>query len=167
MSTSVGGEAPRDEVLEAGEEDAVEQEAGQSAARMPANGSQLSTNFRLSEFHCKDGTPVPAAAIPALTSLCEEVLQPLRDRFGAGRVVSGYRTRSYNDRLRERGSGVAMNSQHIYDDGPDSVAADVKFNDGTPQEWHEEAERLLGSSGGLGLYRTFIHCDNRTRRARW
>lgn len=170
VSNPADEEAPREEVIEAGEADVLEQEADQAVrSSSPPGGdeSQLSANFRLAEFNCNDGTPVPESAVPALQRLCREVLQPLRDTFGRGTVVSGYRTRSYNDSLRAKSSGVAQNSQHIYDDGPDSVAADMKFESGTPQEWHAAAEPLLGESGGLGLYRTFIHCDNRSQKARW
>jgi len=90
------------------------------------------------------------------------VLQPLRDQFGAGSVNSGYRTVSWNRKV-----GGKPNSQHIYTLGPGSVAADVKFARGNSRQWHAAADRLLGNSGGLGLYRTFIHCDNRGSKARF
>ena len=46
------------------------------------------------------------------------------------------------------------------------VAADVTFASGTPQEWDAEGDRLL-PQGGVGRYKTFVHVDNRTSRARW
>lgn len=132
------------------------------AGEVPRSALRLSENFRLAEFHCKDGTPVPAVAVPALLSLAVEVLQPMRDAFGACRVVSGYRTRPYNARV-----GGATRSQHVYEDGPASVAADVVFAQGGPAQWRSRAKELLGQRGGIGLYSTFLHVDNRADEASW
>jgi hypothetical protein len=123
---------------------------------------QLTPHFKLSEFHCHDGTHVPSVAIPGLLRLCREVLEPLRAKFGVCRVNSGYRTVEYNRRI-----GGAPRSQHIYEIEPASVAADVHLASGNPQQWAAEADRLLPHRGGVGLYRTFIHVDNRPNRARW
>jgi hypothetical protein len=126
-----------------------------------ADGSQLSPHFALAEFSCKDGTKVPKAAVPALTHLCEKVLEPLRDRFGACTVMSGYRHTAYNKKI-----GGAKFSQHIYDLHPGSVAADLTFASGRPSEWAQVAEPLC-ESGGLGRYPGFVHVDNRDGKARW
>lgn len=130
---------------------------------------QLSKHFRLSEFHCHDGTRVPASAIPALKELCEHVLEPMREKYGPCRVLSGYRHRSYNAAI-----GGARYSQHIYDDGPGSVAADVRFATGTPAQWARGARwrfrtksrwRKTGR-GGVGQYNRsgFVHVDSGPRR---
>lgn len=123
---------------------------------------QLSTHFHLREFHCKNGARVPMRARPALRRLCRGPLEQLRRKFGPCTVHSGYRTRGYNAAI-----GGARLSQHIYDDGPESVAADVSFARGTPRQWAEEADRL--GVGGVGVYPTsgFIHVDNRKGRSRW
>jgi uncharacterized protein YcbK (DUF882 family) len=126
-----------------------------------ADGNQLSPHFALAEFSCKDGTKVPKAAVPALTHLCEKVLEPLRDRFGACTVMSGYRHTAYNKKI-----GGAKFSQHIYDLHPGSVAADLTFASGRPSEWAQAAEPLC-ESGGLGRYPGFVHVDNRDGKARW
>lgn len=126
-------------------------------------GVRLSANFRLAEFHCKDGTHVPPQAMRGLRRLVKNQLQPMRDKFGSCNVNSAYRTQSHNARV-----GGEPNSQHRYELGPKSVAADVAFAQGSPREWAAEAEHLLGSdSGGIGTYRTFVHVDNRGNRARW
>jgi uncharacterized protein YcbK (DUF882 family) len=124
---------------------------------------QLSPHFHLREFHCHDGTRVPMAARPALRWVCNHYLEPLREHFGACRVLSGYRTRPYNASV-----GGARFSQHIYEDGPESVATDVHFARGTPADWAAWAEQHL-HPGGLGIYPGlgFIHIDNREGRARW
>ncbi len=123
---------------------------------------RLSANFVLAEFHCKDGTHVPAQAMKGLRRLVRNQLQPMRDKFGSCNVNSAYRTKSHNARV-----GGEPNSQHRYELGPESVAADVRFAQGSPREWAAEAERLFGNSGGIGTYRTFVHVDNRGKRGRW
>lgn len=134
------------------------------AARIPqarADGSQLSPHFALAEFACKDGTKVPSAAVPALTQLCNDVLEPLRERFGPCTVMSGYRHTAYNSRI-----GGAKFSQHIYDLHPGSVAADLTFGRGRASDWAQAAEPLC-EAGGLGRYPGFVHVDNRPGKARW
>lgn len=135
------------------------------AARLPKprekDDSQLSPNFRLEEFKCHDGTPVPKASVPALRALCRDVLEPLRERFGSCHVSSGYRTRAHNMKI-----GGKKFSQHIYDDHPKSVAADLVFGRGRPSEWADAAESVC-ERGGLGRYSSFIHVDNRGSKARW
>ena len=132
----------------------------------PAKGGQLSPHFHVDEFRCKDRrrTRVPPAALPALRRLCRQVLEPLRAKFGPAVVLSGYRTRAHN-----RAVSGATQSQHIYDDTPGSVAADVTFRRGTPKQWAAEANRILGRSGGVGRYdvEDFVHVDNRAEKARW
>lgn len=155
--------ARRHEGKEPGETPAVLRRLA-STLRIPprrAEPGRLSPHFRVEEFNCKDGTAVPKGSVEALTRLANEVLEPLRERFGACHVMSGYRHQAYNRRI-----GGARFSQHIYDQHPKSVAADLTFARGRPSEWADAAEPLLGS-GGLGRYPSFIHVDNRGARARW
>ena len=127
---------------------------------------QITPHFRLAEFNCHDGTPVPIAAHAALKELCELYLEPLRSRFGACTVISGYRHKAYNRRI-----GGAPRSQHVYELHPGSVAADVRFARGTPQEWYDAADKLALAigHGGVGKYldSAFIHVDSRPGQARW
>src|SRR3712207_766655 len=168
--STLGDEAPRldDETLaEASEEDRAEIEAESTGdvtleSATAQRSRRLSPHFVLAEFHCHDGTPVPAAALPALRRLVKEVLEPMRGKFGQCKVNSGYRTVAYNRRI-----GGASASQHLYDQSPADVAADLTFASGTPQEWASEAERLLKGGGGIGTYASFTHVDNRRGPARW
>lgn len=132
--------------------------------RLRRRENQLSPNFSIGEFHCRDGTHVPQAAIPALQHLCRAYLENLRDRFGPVRINSGYRTRSYNASI-----GGASNSVHIYDAHPSAVAADITCDRGRPSDWANYLDNL--NPGGMGRYSTFVHVDNRQRmnwsRARW
>jgi hypothetical protein len=135
------------------------------ATRLPVprakDAGNLAPHFHASEFSCKDGTAVPKAALPALTRLCEEVLEPLRERFGRCTIMSGYRPTAYNARI-----GGAKFSQHIYDLHPNTVAADLTFESGRPSDWAQVAESLC-ERGGLGRYPGFVHVDNRGTKARW
>ena len=152
-SASRGGGETADDLFESGG-------PGTKAGPAPL---RLSPHFVLAEFHCKDAqrTPVPAAAIPALKRLVTEVLEPMRGKFGTCTVHSGFRTDAKNAQV-----GGAGQSQHLYHRTPNDVAADVTFASGTPQEWAAEGDRLL-PQGGVGRYKTFVHVDNRTSRARW
>lgn len=140
---------------------------------------RLSTHFTVEEFDCNDGRRVPVASIPALEELCVHMLEPLRAKYGPAHVNSGYRHEDYN-----RSIGGAMFSQHIYDQDPRSVAADVRFARGTPAQWARSARwrfrfkrrwngtaialrfRRLGKRGGVGQYDAagFVHLDSGPRR---
>lgn len=124
------------------------------------DAEQMSPHFRVREFDCKDGRKVPAVAVPALRRLCTVYLEPMRAAFGPCHVMSGYRPADYNRRI-----GGASLSQHIYELGPESVAADLIFRFGTPADWARLADQL--GAGGVGRYPTFVHVDNRGGRARW
>lgn len=121
---------------------------------------QLSPHFKLSEFHCRDGSPVPTASVDGLTRLCVDVLEPLREKFGVCKVSSGFRSEAHNKKV----NGAAR-SYHRYDLRPGFAAADLTFKTGSPAQWFQEADRVLGNSGGAGRYKTFVHVDN--REGRW
>lgn len=128
---------------------------------------KISPNFTYQEFACHDGTPIPLRAIPGIQALCRDYLEPMRKKFGACFVLSGYRHREYNASI-----GGARNSQHIWDEGPGDVATDLRFAKGSPAEWGAEAKRIrtkLGKGGGIGIYprQGFTHVDNRKYNADW
>lgn len=88
---------------------------------------QLTPHFNLREFtisatavrHGIDNVP-PNAARENLLSLCREVLEPLRHRFGVIRITSGYRCREVN-----RLVGGVPSSQHVAGEAADiSVGSD-------------------------------------------
>ena len=116
-------------------------------------GKKLTANFKVSEFACKDGTDeiLIADALPVL-------LQEIRNHFGQPvTVTSGYRTAAYNAAV-----GGAKSSQHMQGTAADTVITGV-----SPLAAAQYAEKLLGSSGGIGLYNGFTHVDVRAARARW
>ena len=81
----------------------------------------LSPHFRLIEFTRSgvatdkgiDNTPGPSE-VEALRALCENILEPMRRRFGAIYISSGYRCRRVNNAV-----GGVMNSQHMRGEAAD------------------------------------------------
>lgn len=129
--------------------------------------NQLSPHFERREFDCHDDAIVPTAARNALVRLCRDYLEPLRAKFGTCYVLSGYRHESYNARI-----GGARHSQHVYEQSFESVAADLRFQRGSPAIWASEAKKLRtkhGGKGGIGTYPRsgFVHVDNRGYKADW
>jgi uncharacterized protein YcbK (DUF882 family) len=136
---------------------------------MAPRPDRLTTHFLAEEFACHDGTPVPDRHRAALFGLCRDVLEPMRREFGVCTVVSGYRPSAYNHRI-----GGAARSVHMFGGwgGIAGVAADVRFAQGRPLDWHGLADALLmrhyPPGGGLGLYAGgWVHVDTRHARARW
>ena len=122
---------------------------------------QLTKNFNLSEFRCRDGSDVPDELMQNAQCLAEN-LQVLRDNLGKPiHVISGYRSPKYNRKI-----GGARRSQHM-----SAKAGDIKIKGMTPKEVKEAIEELISKGemvqGGVGLYTTFVHYDVRGRKARW
>lgn len=134
------------------------------AAIAAERADRLTKDFAMSEFDCKDGTPVPAYMRPHLKRLCERVLQPLRDEFGPCTITSGFRTEQHNANV-----GGEDRSFHVYTDRRQEPAGDATFARGTPDQWGARARELLGDSGGVGIYpdSRFVHVDTRNGRSDW
>ena len=122
---------------------------------------QLEKNFKLKEFKCRDGTPVPEELMDNVKLLAKN-LQVIRDYIKSPiRIISGYRTKKYNTRI-----GGARRSQHML-----AKAGELRTSTHTPQELREVIVKLIKEGkimkGGVGLYNTFVHYDVRGRNARW
>lgn len=114
---------------------------------------KLSTNFRVKEFACSDGSDPIFISTDLVT-----VLQKIRTHFGkAVTITSAYRTPT-----RNKAVGGTAYSQHLYGN-----AADIKVNGVSPTRVAEYAEKLLPNKGGIGIYDTFTHIDVRNTKARW
>ena len=114
---------------------------------------KLSTNFRVREFACKDGSdPV------FIDSELVVVLQKVRNHFGKPvTITSAYRTPPHNSK-----EGGATYSQHLY-----GKAADIKVQGVAPVKVAEYAKTILKNYGGIGIYSTFTHIDTRENCSRW
>jgi uncharacterized protein YcbK (DUF882 family) len=116
---------------------------------------QLSKNFKLSEFVCKDGSGKVLYA-PTLI----EKLQLLRNALMRSIVVvSAYRTPEYNTKV-----GGAPKSQHM-----EGTASDIKVPGVTPLEVAKAAEKV--GFTGIGVYthdgNNFTHVDVRPSKSYW
>lgn len=131
------------------------------AYSLAADGEKnLTANFKVKEFACKDGSNVIFLddRLPAL-------LQKIRDRFGRKvTITSGYRTVYWNK--VQKGSA---NSQHLY-----GMAADIQVDGVEPAIVAAYAETLLPGTGGIGTYpkkagraKGWVHVDVRKVKARW
>jgi uncharacterized protein YcbK (DUF882 family) len=124
--------------------------------------NQLTKDFHLSEFACKDGTPVPEQYYENVKKVAEN-LQVLRDAIGEPVFISGsgYRTPEHNKKV-----GGAPKSQHLT-----ASAADISVKSLTPKQLAAKIERLIKDrkmkQGGIGIYPGFVHYDIRGRAARW
>ncbi len=121
----------------------------------------LTKNFKLSEFACKDGTPVPSELFDNVSELARN-LQVIRDDVkSAISVNSGYRTPSHNASV-----GGKPNSYHLK-----AMAADIVVDGLRPSELAKLIKGLMDSGsikrGGLKAYSTFVHYDIRGHYATW
>jgi len=122
---------------------------------------QLTKNFAMEEFNCRDGRKVPPQYMANVRELAAN-LQVLRDEIGeAIHINSSYRPPDYNKRI-----GGAKNSQHLT-----ASAADITAKSYTPKKLAALIEKLIKAGrmkqGGIGIYPGFVHYDIRGKRARW
>lgn len=123
---------------------------------------KLTKDFHLTEFDCKDGTPVPNEYFDNVFELAVN-LQVLRDELGEPVFISGsgYRTKEHNKKV-----GGAKHSQHLV-----AKAADISVKSKTPRQLAKIIEKLIAKGkmrqGGIGVYPGFVHYDIRGKKARW
>lgn len=114
---------------------------------------KLSEHFKVSEFFCKDGSPVVLVDHHLV-----QLLESIRTYYKRPVVIrSGYRTPSYNAQI-----GGARYSQHMF-----GTAADLSVVGVSPDAVAAYAETLIPDSGGIGIYSTFTHVDVREKKSRW
>ena len=120
-----------------------------------ATEKRLSPHFRVKEFHSKDD---PSDLVKVEERLLY-LLENIRNCVGKPvHINSGYRSPEYNATLKN----ASPRSQHC-----NGKAADIWVEGVTPKQIADIAECYLGSSGGIGIYKTFTHVDVRTSCARW
>ena len=132
---------------------------------------QLTKNFRLKEFHSKDGASMPYDVYLNIKALAVE-LQKIRDYIDAPiKINSGYRSPAHNAAV-----GGASQSYHMK-----GMAADITTNAFSPSwiqsligiwmlDANNNSEQIYGAKlkkGGLGVYKNFTHYDIRGKIVNW
>ena len=132
---------------------------------------QLTKNFNISEFRCKDGSDVPDELEPNVQKLAEQ-LQIIRDRLceEIGKnipinITSGYRTPSHNTKI-----GGAKNSYHLK-----AMASDIYVEKEYMQHLYVLINELIDTeeiiAGGITFYKNrpfkFIHYDIQGKKRTW
>ena len=121
----------------------------------------LSTNFKVREFKCNDGSDTIL-----IDSTLVQVLQKVRDHFKKPITInSAYRTTSYNVKV-----GGSPNSQHCK-----GTAADIVVQGVDPLKVALYVKSLpeYSGKGGIGYYSRadilggFTHVDTRASKSRW
>lgn len=107
---------------------------------------QISKNFKVKEFRCKDGSD----KILIDTYFVVNKLQKIREHFSAPVTInSAYRTESYNKKV-----GGAKSSYHMK-----GQAFDIVVKGKTPLEVARFAQAI--GITGIIQYNTFVHVDSR------
>ncbi len=113
--------------------------------------TQLTKNFTVREFACKDGEDKVV-----IDDTLGAALQKIRDYFGKTVTInSAYRTAVHNAKV-----GGSPKSQHLL-----GKAADIRVAGVTPAMVAQYAEYI--GMGGIGLYDSFTHVDTRASKAKW
>lgn len=114
----------------------------------------IAKNFQVKEFACEDGSDTIFIS-PSLV----ELLQKIRDHFGkAVNLNSGFRTQAHNNKIPNAGKY----SQHLY-----GKAADIRITGVKPKDIAAYVETLIPNTGGIGIYKDFVHVDVRKDKSRW
>ncbi len=122
------------------------------------DNTQLSENFRVSEFLCKGAG---CCASGKIDEELVQILQKIRTHFGKPvHISSAYRCETWNKQV-----GGVSGSYHRY-----GQAADIKVEDVAPAEVAKYAESI--GVKGIGLYETdadgyFVHVDTRQKKSFW
>lgn len=115
------------------------------------NNIQISKNFKLREFQCKDGSQ-----LVKVDSQLLHKLQKLRDLINRPIIiVSGYRTASHNKNV-----GGAKNSLHLQGKAADILVYEISSN-----TLAKQAEQV--GFNGIGIYKSFLHVDVRNKKTKW
>lgn len=139
---------------------------------------KITENFSREEFACKDKakTPYPCKWIDSrLFPLCQ-ALEKIRAKLCKVcngeikiKINSGYRTPEYNAHPKIKGS---KNSLHMKGLAVDFRVVSNEFASFiTIKQVHSIIEAMIQTKeipdGGLGLYKSFIHYDQRGKHSRW
>lgn len=117
---------------------------------------KISKNFRYSEFEdsekakeCGIDNTIPEELKPHIKELVDNVLQPLRDAWGAMPINSGYRCRELNEKVSR-----VESSMHRTGEACDVVCSN-------PLALAQLAKDLGLPFDQIGLYPNFVHISHK------
>jgi len=121
----------------------------------------ITKNFKLSEFHSKDGGDMPFKVFRNILLIAEQV-QIIRDYIDKPiHINSAYRSINHNMSV-----GGARRSQHLL-----GTALDIVVEGITVKETYKIITQMIDDNlltiKGLGKYDNFTHIDNRSKESRW
>ena len=109
---------------------------------------KLARHFKVSEFKCKDGSP-----IVFIDDYLYTVLDILRHKLGKPVVItSGYRTPEWNKKC-----GGAKYSYHMR-----GMAADIRVDGISAKELAKKLDEIVPEKCGIIVYKSWVHFDVRT-----
>lgn len=106
--------------------------------------------FTLSEF---DSPDLPNSGVNMDEQFLAKLEQAREIASIPFRITSGYRTKEYNQSLRDKGYKASTNSSHLI-----GVAADIAVSGGNDRYIILSALIKAGFRR-IGVAKTFIHCD--------
>ena len=113
--------------------------------------------FDRDEFKCKCGKHCNGFPVEPDEQLVN-LLERIRKHFGVPVTVnSGIRCKTHNSNV-----GGVSGSQHLK-----GTAADISVKGVDPAKVAAYAETLLPGTGGIGIYKNFVHVDVRKTKSRW
>jgi len=129
---------------------------------------KLSKNFSLDEFVLCAGVVVDATPeqLFCLNILCNNILQPIRDKFGPMRITSGLRNQICNELLISKGYPASKTSDHLAwctANPKGTGAADFTCSSKTLDVFHWIQLNIMNQIGQVIYYsdKDFIHVSNR------
>ena len=117
--------------------------------------NNASKNVLWSELTCKCGCGTMNVSSEAIAKL-----QAMRDLLGPLTILSAARCPAHNKKV-----GGATKSKHLSTSTSPSVAFDIALKNYSAGALIEAATAV--GFKGIGVYKTFIHVDDRSTKARW
>lgn len=114
--------------------------------------TQLSKNFKVKEFACKDGSPVVF-----IDDYLYTILDILRNKLGKPVIItSGYRTPEWNKKVNG-----AKYSYHMR-----GMAADIRVDGMSAKELAKKLNAIVPDECGIIVYENWVHFDVRSSKYR-
>jgi len=129
---------------------------------------QLTTNFYLDEFTCKDGRGTIIHKPNDRFVVCVQMLQEARGRIKEGlKINSAYRTWAHHKAIYQRlKKPVTKKSKHLENHAFDVTYYDPKLRTKNRIIKLKEALIASGFQGiGINLVKMFVHCDAGLKRS--